>query len=239
MTRPTYSIVIPCHNEQDTIRDTVLRLQESLSAISDVYLVLVDNLSTDKTWDRLQELEKEFGNVSVHKSEPRKGYGVAIKSGIEVSTGTHILFVMADGSEKPEDVSTFIEASKVSQQSCIFGDRFSEPGLISGYPPFKRVLNRLVNAFLRIVFKTTSRDLTNGFKLYPRGVIERINPKAEDFSITLELSLGAIRGGAEVVTLPTFWRGRNAGESSFSILAMAGPYLRVVARHLSRLSTKG
>jgi dolichol-phosphate mannosyltransferase len=214
-------------------------LQGAVSLIPDVQIILVDNLSLDETWERLQDLENEFKNVSAHKSEPRKGYGVAIRSGVAVSISTHVMFVMADGSESPEDVASFISASKKFPGACVFGDRFSEPGLISGYPPFKRVLNRLVNATLRLAFGSDSPDLTNGFKLYPIEVFSRINPKSEDFSITLELSLGAIRGGAMVVTLPTAWRGRNAGESSFSLLAMAGPYLRVVFRYLLAPSSRG
>jgi glycosyltransferase involved in cell wall biosynthesis len=232
MTKPSYSIVIPCHNEQDTIQNTVNELQKVISSISDCHLVLVDNLSTDATWEQLQALDKEFGNLSVHKSDLRKGYGVAIKSGVAASKGTHIVFVMADGSEKPEDVRRFIEISKEHPDACIFGDRFSEPGLISGYPPFKRVLNRLVNAGLRVGFKTGSPDLTNGFKLYPRELIEKIDAQSNDFSITLELSLGAICAGADVMTLPSSWKGRTAGQSSFSVLAMGIPYLRVAAKYL-------
>ena len=238
MTKPSYSVIIPCHNEQETIRDTVTDLQRVVSQIPDVQIILVDNLSMDKTWERLQDLENEFKNVSAHKTEPKKGYGVAIRSGVAVSTGTHVLFVMADGSESPADVANFISASKEFPGACVFGDRFSEPGLISGYPPFKRILNRLVNAILRRAFRTGSPDLTNGFKLYPREVISRIDPKSEDFSITLELSLGAIRAGAQIVTIPTAWRGRKAGESSFSLLAMAGPYLRVVSRYLFARSSR-
>jgi len=232
MTKPSYSVIIPCHNEQETIRDTVTSLQGAVSLIPDVQVILVDNLSIDMTWERLKDLEDEFKNVSAHKSEPKKGYGVAIRSGVAVSTGTHVLFVMADGSESPEDVANFISASKAFPEACVFGDRFSEPSLISGYPPFKRVLNRLANLGLRWAFRTDNPDLTNGFKLYPMEVFSRINPKSDDFSITLELSLGAIRGGAKILTLPTAWRGRKAGESSFSLLAMAGPYLRVVSKNL-------
>ena len=238
MTKPSYSVIIPCHNEQETIRDTVTDLQRVVSLIPDVQIILVENLSIDKTWERVQDLENEYKNVSAHKSEPRKGYGVAIRSGVAVSKGTHVVFVMADGSESPEDVARFISASKEYPGACVFGDRFSEPGLISGYPPFKRILNRLVNAILRRAFRTDSPDLTNGFKLYPREVFSRIDPKSEDFSITLELSLGAIRAGAQIVTIPTAWRGRKAGESSFNLLAMAGPYLRVVSRYLFARSSR-
>jgi glycosyltransferase involved in cell wall biosynthesis len=232
MSESKYSIVIPCHNEQDTIRSTVTQLIEAVSSIPNINFVLVDNLSSDATWEQLQSLELEFKNVSIHRSEPRAGFGVAIRSGVASSTGSHIVFVMADGSEQPNDVAKFIMTSMKAPEACVFGDRFASPGLISGYPPFKRFLNRLVNGGLGLVFRTDSPDLTNAFKLYPREVITRINPKSDDFSITLELSLGAICAGIRVITIPTFWRGREAGKSSFSLIAMALPYLSVIAKYL-------
>jgi glycosyltransferase involved in cell wall biosynthesis len=236
MSEPEYSIVIPCHNEQDTIRSTVTGLIEAVSSIPNINFVLVDNLSSDATWEQLQSLEREFKNVSIQRSEPRAGFGVAIKSGVASSTGTHIVFVMADGSEHPDDVAKFIMASKKNPDACVFGDRFASPDLISGYPPFKRFLNRVVNAGLGLVFRTDSPDLTNGFKLYPRDVIARTDPKSDDFSITLELSLGAICEGVRVITIPTLWRGREAGKSSFSLIAMALPYLSVIAKNLGNRS---
>jgi glycosyltransferase involved in cell wall biosynthesis len=232
MSKSEYSIVIPCHNEQDTIRRTVTNLVEAVSSIPNVDFVLVDNLSSDATWEQLQSLELEFKNVSIHKSEPRAGFGVAIRSGVASSTGSHIVFVMADGSEHPNDVAKFIVTSMKSPEACVFGDRFASRGLISGYPTFKRFLNRLVNGGLGLVFGTDSPDLTNGFKLYPRDVIANINPKSDDFSITLELSLGAICAGIRVITIPTSWRGREAGQSSFSLIAMALPYLSVITKNL-------
>jgi glycosyltransferase involved in cell wall biosynthesis len=236
MSESEYSVVIPCHNEQDTIRSTVTGLIEAVSSTPNINFVLVDNLSSDATWEQLQSLEREFKNVSIHRSEPRAGFGVAIRSGVASSTGTHIVFVMADGSEHPDDVAKFIVTSKKTPDACVFGNRFASPGLITGYPPFKRFLNRLVNGGLGLVFRTDSPDLTNGFKLYPREVIASINPKSDDFSITLELSLGAICAGIRVITIPTFWRGREAGKSSFSLIAMALPYLSVIAKHLGNRS---
>jgi dolichol-phosphate mannosyltransferase len=232
MSQSRYSIVIPCHNEEAIVRKTVSNLVAQHSLGSDVEIVLVDNQSSDTTWEVLVELQREIQCVSAHKSSPKKGYGVAIKSGINFSTGTHVLFVMADGSESPADVARFIEVSRQNPAACIFGNRFTKPGLISGYPPFKLFVNRSVNSFLGLIFRSQSPDLTNGFKLYPRQVIQELHPVADDFSITLELSLGALSSGAEVVTLENSWSQRSAGKSSFNLVSMTGPYLAAIIRVL-------
>jgi dolichol-phosphate mannosyltransferase len=238
MSQIRYSIVVPCHNEEATVRKTVSNLVSQHSLGSDVEIVLVDNQSSDTTWEVLVELQREIQCVSAHKSSPKKGYGVAIKSGINFSTGTHVLFVMADGSESPADVVRFIEVSRQNPAACVFGNRFTKPGLISGYPPVKLLVNRSVNFFLGLIFQSQSPDLTNGFKLYPRQVIEELGPVADDFSITLELSLGALSSSAEVVTLENSWSQRSAGKSSFNLVSMAGPYLAAIIRALRTLKSK-
>ena len=230
MNRPNYSIVIPCHNEALTIEETVENLLAALVGETDFEIVLIDNLSSDGTWDVLADIVSRHEVVSSYKSPNRAGYGVAIKEGIRSSRGNYVVFVMADGSEEPVDVLNFISVSRSNPEACIFGNRFSESGSIQGYPLVKLLVNRVANFALRVMFKTMSGDLTNGFKLYPRALIGTIPLESEDFSITVELSLGAICSGAKVIEVPNKWRGREAGESSFSLLKLAVPYAQVALR---------
>lgn len=227
---PFYSIVIPCHNEELTIGETVSDLCKSFKGEMDVEIVLIDNVSEDNTWDALQKLELKFDQVRSFQSPQKPGYGVAVKAGIEKARGSHLVFVMADGSENPSDVVRFMAQSRKYPDDCIFGDRFQHPSAISGYPPFKLVANRVANFLLSHFFRTKSRDLTNGFKLFPRYVVEKLNPKADDFSITLELSLGAICTKAGIRTLANGWNGRKAGDSSFSLFSLVPAYLSAAIR---------
>jgi dolichol-phosphate mannosyltransferase len=227
---PFYSIVIPCHNEELTIGETVSELCKSFKGELDVEIVLIDNVSKDKTWDALQKLELKFQKVRSFQSPQKPGYGVAIKAGIEKARGSHLVFVMADGSESPNDVVRFVAHSREFPDDCIFGDRFQYPSSISGYPPFKLIVSRLANFLLSYLFKTKSRDLTNGFKLFPRCVVEKLNLKADDFSITLELSLGAVCTKAGIRTLANGWNGRKAGDSSFSLFSLMPAYLSAAIR---------
>lgn len=226
MSKPKYSIVIPCHNESLTVEETVRNLFSVIGKEADYEIVLIDNLSTDETWAVLLRLAKQFEAVKCFKSPQRAGYGVAIRAGMHFSTGSHVVFVMADGSEHPADVLSFILTSISNPEACVFGNRFSQKGSVKGYPSIKWMVNRVANFTLGLLFKSKSRDLTNGFKLYPRHLLDSLTLEADDFSITIELSLGAICAGAEIVEIPNKWRGREAGESSFNLLKLAIPYLR-------------
>jgi dolichol-phosphate mannosyltransferase len=230
---PRFSVIIPCRNESLTIEATILALLQVFEGHTDVEFVLVDNQSHDETWRILQRLASEHKVVKVARSPDQPGYGVAVKAGIRASHGTHLVFVMADGSEDPRDVLKLVEVSRDSPEACVFGNRFHRDGSVSDYPVFKLVANRFANMALRLIFRTGLHDLTNGFKLFPRSLIETLDLQSDDFSITIELSLGAVCSSVKIVEVSNTWTGRKAGESSFKLLKLLKPYLRATLRSLS------
>ena len=225
-----YSIVIPAFNEEANLEKTVLQISDLVERSSDIEIIVVDNMSTDATSDVAQKLAAHLDFLTVVHAGGGQGYGVAVKSGIENASGTHIVFVMADGSEDPKDVLRFIDASRANPQACIFGSRFSHGVQVLNYPRLKLVANRLGNAIASISVGSSNRDLTNGFKLFPRDVLLNLAPKRDDFSITLELSLGAILSGVQIITLPNKWAERESGESSFRIWSLFWPYFSLILR---------
>jgi dolichol-phosphate mannosyltransferase len=65
---------------------------------------------------------------------------------------------------------------------CAFGTRFGLGGMTHDYPNVKLVLNRIVNAGIRLLFQHGFNDTTNAFKAYRREVIERLQPLQSNHS---------------------------------------------------------
>ena len=95
------SVVIPCINEEKTIESCIRKAKESFNR-SDLSgeVIIVDNGSTDNT----VKISKDNGAVVV--SEQRKGYGNALRRGIQTASGKYI--VMGDG----DDTYDFTEIDK-------------------------------------------------------------------------------------------------------------------------------
>ena len=170
------SLVIPAHNEADCIERTILGLVYHLrrAAIPSEILVVNDN-STDATGSTLKRLSVKYPEVTSVDNLGSKGFGFAVRKGLENFTGDVVAIVMGDGSDAPEDVVRFFK--KISEgYDCVFGSRFVEGGTVHGYPLHKLILNRVVNQWIRLIFGIKYNDVTNAFKMYHRKTIEGLRP---------------------------------------------------------------
>jgi len=146
---------------------------------------------------------------------------------------------MADGSDAPEDLVRYYRKLEEGYD-CVFGSRFMPGGKTIGYPWHKRVLNRLANYFVAILFGLRFYDTTNAFKCYRRRVIEGLQPLiSPHFNLTVEMPLKAIIRGYSHAVIPITWRNRTAGLSKLKIKEMGSRYLFIVLylwleKHLSR-----
>lgn len=219
-----HSIVMPAYNEQDVIQATVEQLCDYLNDEGFEYeLVIVDDASTDDTASIISELARKHRQIRPVRNSGPNGYGHAIRRGLAEFRGDDMVIVTSDGSDTPQDVATYFR--KIDEADCVFGSRFDGNAQVTGYPPFKKALNRVANTLVGWLVRSRYRDFTNGFKCYRREVIEGLMPIASgQFNITIELSVGAVLAGHSYVVVPTDWHQRDAGVSSFKIFRMIRPY---------------
>jgi len=223
------SVVIPAHNEEGQIETTVRALAQTLAAARITHeIVVVNDNSQDGTGAAIARLTAELPKVRSLDNPPPHGYGYAVRLGLAAFKGDTVVIVMADGSDNPDDVVKFYR--KIEEgYDCAFGSRFVRGASVNGYPWVKLVLNRLANAFIRLLFWLPYNDVTNAFKMFRRTVIAGVQPiLAYHFNLTVELPLKAIVRGYRYAIVPTDWRGRTAGTSKFKIKEMGSRYLFIV-----------
>ena len=139
----------------------------------------------------------------------------------------------------PADVVTYFRVLEQGYD-CAFGSRFISGGGTTNYPRFKLVLNRLVNAGIRVLFRHGYNDTTNACKAYRRHVIESVQPLlSAHFNLTVELPLKAIVRGHSYAIVPIHWTNRATGESKMHLREMGSRYVFIalyvfLEYHLSR-----
>ena len=234
------SVVIPAHNEAGSISSTVNDIVESLEAADVGYeVIVVDDASSDDTEVIVRALAEANQRVRYHRSHNPRGFGFAVRAGLDIFGGDAVAVVMADGSDDPADLVRYHHALEEGYD-CAFGSRFVRGSSVRDYPRVKLALNRVVNTGIRVLFRSGYNDTTNAFKAYRRDVIDTVQPLLSNhFNLTVELPLKAIVRGHSYKVMPISWRNRREGESKLSLQEMGSRYAFIVLyvlleRHLSR-----
>ena len=220
------SIVIPARDEEGCIAATVehLHLEMRLAGIPH-QIVVVDDGSTDATWQILFELQKRIAELKPIRNRGLHGFGRAVIRGLDESSGDAVVIMMADESDDCRDVVRYWK-ELASGYDCVFGSRFIKGGGVIDYPRVKLIINRAANFFLRFLFNIKLNDTTNAFKAYRREAIDGCRPfLSPHFNLTVELPLKAIVRGFTWTVIPITWRNRRSGVAKLKLREMGSRYL--------------
>jgi dolichol-phosphate mannosyltransferase len=220
------SVVIPARNEQGCIASTVEHLHVELRLHNVPHeIVVVDDRSSDETWQILTELHSKLPELRPVQNTSQHGYGRAVARGLDEMKGDAAVIMMADESDDCRDVVRYWQKLNEGYE-CVFGSRFMKGGGVIDYPRVKLILNRVANFFLKILFNIRLNDTTNAFKAYRKTVIDGCRPLiAPHFNLTVELPLKAIVRGYSWTTIPITWRNRRTGTPKLKIKEMGSRYL--------------
>jgi dolichol-phosphate mannosyltransferase len=223
------SVLIPAHNEEGRIEATIRAFADALRAESIAFEILVVNdNSRDTTESVLQRLALEVPELRYINNTPPNGFGFAVRAGLAAFSGDAVAVVMADQSDLPADLVRFYRKLQEGYD-CVFGTRFARASRIVDYPWPKRILNRIGNTFIQMLFLLGYNDVTNAFKLYRRSVIAGVQPLlAYHFNLTVEIPLKAIVRGYKYAVVPNSWLNRTEGVSKFKIREMGSRYLFII-----------
>jgi dolichol-phosphate mannosyltransferase len=235
------SVVIPAHNEEGSIRETVERVYATLVAEKIPHEILgVNDHSADATVAVLEALADRTPTLRWINNDKPMGFGYAVRTGLEQFAGDALCVVMADASDDPRDLVKYYRRLEEGYE-CVFGSRFMRESRVVDYPRHKLLLNRLANSFIKALFGFRYNDTTNAFKCYRREVIEGLEPiLSYHFNITVELPLKAIIRGYSYSVVPINWYNRTTGVSKLRIKEMGSRYLFIVLYvFLEKLLSRG
>jgi len=228
------SFVIPAHNEENNIRQTVDELRAALQkAVIPYEIIVVNDNSEDHTPEVVETIAQADRHVKLVNRTPPCGFGRAVRTGIDHITGDVVIIYMADLSDDPRDAIRYYE--KIEEgYDCVFGSRFRPESRVEKYPLLKLLVNRIVNRCIQLMFFCPYNDLTNAFKAYRADVVDECGPfHASHFNITIEMSLSALTHKYSIAQIPINWYGRTWGSSHLKISEMGRRYLAVLLKAFS------
>jgi dolichol-phosphate mannosyltransferase len=224
------SVIIPAYNEAESLQETISQISTVLQNhnIPNEILVINDN-SSDNTLEILSALEKNVNTLRYITNEGPNGFGYAIRKGLENFTGDIVAIMMADLSDSVDDLVTYYNTLITKKVDAVFGSRFIKGGTTVDYPRLKKIINRISNSIIRMVFRLKYNDTTNAFKMYRRETIEGLKPfLSPHFNLTIELPLKVIIRGYSYAVVPNSWKNRKHGKSNLKIREMGSRYFFIL-----------
>ena len=202
------TIVVPAYNEEPTI----IRVLEALASQitqSDVEIIVVDDGSTDRTWDILQSTMHNQ-HVTV-RHEVNRGKGAAVRTGMGLATGTHMLVFDADSEYDPADLPRLVAPILSGRAEVVYGVRVRGAG--TSFPSLINVVgNRLMTAVTNVLFGSAMSDLHTCLKLLPIPMLRRMRLAEEGFGLDTEISAELLRLGFRPYEVPVSYVGRSREE---------------------------
>ena len=203
---PFLSIVIPAHNEESRLPDTLEQLIRFLGQQTFTSeIIVVENGSQDRTYALAKEFADRYANMRVIQND-RRGKGLAIQRGVQEARGEYIFMCDADLSMPVEEISKFLPPQLPGVDIAI-GSREAPGAVRYNEPYYRHFTGRIFNTLIRLLVLPTLQDTQCGFKCIRAGVARDIFPyqTLTGWAFDVELLYIARRHGYRIVEIPIDW----------------------------------
>ena len=169
MYTPILSIIIPCYNEQEYIRDAVTAILHAFEE-KNIEILVVDDGSKDSSYEEICILQKNDSRVKAMRHERNKGKGAAIRTGVMAAMGSVIGFIDGDGEVDPQYL---VEATSIISESeyvdIVIGNRYMIP---NGYKTtaVRRLYSNVYRLMNWVLFALPWKDTQAGLKVFRSSV---------------------------------------------------------------------
>lgn len=184
---PSFSVVVPCFNEQDAIEPTIKELFLTLSELDEVEIILVNDGSSDGTGDVLERLAQEYPRLRVVHHAQNRGYGAALKTGIRHSTAEMIVITDADGTYPNHRIPDLLRLA--NDYDMVVGSRTGD-GV--DYSFIRRIPKVFLASYASWLSGQKIPDINSGLRVMRRTVVEkflRILPNTFSFTTTITVAM--------------------------------------------------
>lgn len=204
------SIIIPCYNEEKTLKKIVSRVMKFNSY--DKEIIIVDDCSSDNSPEIIKDLLNNYDSIQSHRHIKNLGKGAAIKSGIEMSKGDIILIQDADLEYNPKEYDKLLRPFLEADADVVYGSRFLGGDYTRLHFFWHRIANFLLTVLCNIFTNLNMTDMETGYKLFKSSVIKSIDLKEKSFGVEPEITIKLSRKKCIFYEVPISYTGRSYEE---------------------------
>ena len=207
---PCLSVVMPVFNEAATVGDVIKTV---LAQRPVRQLVIVDDASTDGTWERLQPLAQTEPRVQLVRHEVNQGKGAALRTGFTRATAPIVIIQDADLEYDPAEYHRLLDPILSGKADVVFGSRFL------GSPSGHRVLyywhsvgNKILTTLSNMATGVNLTDMEVCYKTFRREVIRQIKIEENRFGFEPEITAKVAKLKLRIYEVAISYSGRTYAE---------------------------
>ena len=199
------SVIVPVYNEEATVAQVL----ESLSQVAlDLEVVVVDDASTDRTWEILQELRQKeaFATYRFIRHAVNQGKGVGLRTGFGLVSGDLVTVQDADMEYDPQDIPALVHKWEEAKSSkvAVYGYRD-----LVGQKFTTRWGNRFLTSTTNILFGSHIHDMETCYKLIPGVLASALPMEGRRFEIEPEITTCILQAGYTILEVPISYTPRK------------------------------
>ena len=206
------SVLVPVYNEKQTARVILEQVRAAIPGVRKE-VVVVDDRSTDGTWELLEELRAEGLIDTLLRHEVNRGKGAAIRTALGASTGSVVLVQDADLEYDPADWPQLLQPLVEGKADAVFGSRFlGGPHRVLFF--WHYVGNKLLTTMSNMFTNLNLTDMETCYKAMRGEVARAMLPvlTSDRFGFEPELTARLAQRGARIFEVPISYSGRTYAE---------------------------
>lgn len=213
------SVVIPAYKEVEFIKDSLTTVHNFLTKKNiDFEIIVVDDGSTDGTYDKVLEASKELTNINILVNDSNRGKGYSVKRGVLTARSQYILFSDADLSTPISELDKFMRYLEEGVDIVIGSRALKASKILKKQSILRRTMGKIFNMLIRKILFDGIRDTQCGFKAFRSEVAKKIFSlqRFEGFCFDVEILYIAKKLGYSIKEVPVTWINREKSKVSIT-----------------------
>jgi len=207
------SILIPVFNERTVVEASLQAvLQAPLPEHLERELIVVDDCSTDGTWEILQRLAQAESRIKLHRHEINQGKGAAVRTAVAKAEGDFALIQDADLEYDPSEYPILLRPLLDGHADAVFGSRYLVREQRRVLPFWHTVINKCLTTASNMFANVNLTDMETCYKVFRTDLLKSIPIRSNRFGIEPEITMKAAKRRLRIYEVPISYHGRSHEE---------------------------
>jgi glycosyltransferase involved in cell wall biosynthesis len=229
------TLVVPVCNERDNLARLLGSVDATGASLRDVCrleLLLVDDGSTDGSWDEMQRLCRGRPHTRLLRHDHNRGVAAAIMTGIRAAGTEVVASIDCDGSYDPAELGAMLPL--LQGADLVTASPYHPRGSVQGVPRWRLLLSRGLSRMYRVATGAPLHTFTSCCRVYRKSSVAPLELAHGDFRGVAELLLALLERGGVVVEHPARLGTRQRGTSKMKLLRTIRGHLGLLWRLVRR-----